>query len=303
MSDLSYTRTLNASFPAAQSREEFNWRISQGEYVLSTITMGAAETPAPGVELDKLLLIIEAGLRVRLRHHFFNWTQGPVQTLLPHDLLICGIGDSQGRGYQIDSFSCYPQPAPLVDALRRREVGIAARLVQAWEKNGCDPLLLGPGVAAGPAAALAAEIAEHKLGELVAHGTCGLNGFAGTFFAFCCLPGGVGPQHAYVVELLVPYLHAAWTRIHYRETVPAARSAATAPAAGQVGVLTGREIEILRWVYEGKSNIEIGMILDISGFTVKNHVQNILRKLNVQNRTQAVAKGLLLNLLQGGPRG
>jgi DNA-binding CsgD family transcriptional regulator len=64
-------------------------------------------------------------------------------------------------------------------------------------------------------------------------------------------------------------------------------------------ILTGRELEILHWVYEGKSNMEIGMILGISGLTVKNHVQNILRKLNVQNRTQAVAKGLSLNLLQG----
>jgi DNA-binding CsgD family transcriptional regulator len=52
-------------------------------------------------------------------------------------------------------------------------------------------------------------------------------------------------------------------------------------------------------VYEGKSNIEIGMILGISGLTVKNHVQNILRKLNVQNRTQAVAKGMLMQLLRG----
>ncbi|MND01496.1 Transcriptional regulatory protein DegU [compost metagenome] len=62
-------------------------------------------------------------------------------------------------------------------------------------------------------------------------------------------------------------------------------------------VLTVRETEILKWIYHGKSNIEIGMILSISALTVKNHVQKILRKLNVLNRTQAVGKALALRIL------
>ncbi len=54
--------------------------------------------------------------------------------------------------------------------------------------------------------------------------------------------------------------------------------------------LTAREAEILRWVALGKTNSEIGSILGISSFTVKNHVQRILKKLDVSNRTQAVGK-------------
>jgi len=57
-------------------------------------------------------------------------------------------------------------------------------------------------------------------------------------------------------------------------------------------VLTPREQEILRWIAIGKSNFEVGAILSISPLTVKNHVQKILRKLNVVNRTQAVGKAL-----------
>jgi len=38
-------------------------------------------------------------------------------------------------------------------------------------------------------------------------------------------------------------------------------------------------------------------ILEISPLTVKNHVQKILRKLNVQNRTQAVGKAMALRIL------
>jgi DNA-binding CsgD family transcriptional regulator len=54
-------------------------------------------------------------------------------------------------------------------------------------------------------------------------------------------------------------------------------------------LLTAREREILLLLRDGKSNAEIGATLAISPLTVKNHVQKVLRKLGVRNRTQAVA--------------
>jgi len=45
----------------------------------------------------------------------------------------------------------------------------------------------------------------------------------------------------------------------------------------------------MKWVRQGKTNYEIGAIMDISPFTVKNHLQKIFQKLNVNNRVQAVA--------------
>lgn len=47
---------------------------------------------------------------------------------------------------------------------------------------------------------------------------------------------------------------------------------------------------MLRWVALGKTNPEIGTILHISSFTVKNHMQRLFKKLNVTNRAQAVGK-------------
>ncbi len=52
--------------------------------------------------------------------------------------------------------------------------------------------------------------------------------------------------------------------------------------------LTGREMEILLLMTEGKSNQEIADELFIALKTVKTHVSNILSKLQVQDRTQAV---------------
>lgn len=51
--------------------------------------------------------------------------------------------------------------------------------------------------------------------------------------------------------------------------------------------LTTREVEILALIVDGKSNKEIAQALYISEKTVKNHITNLLRKLEVDDRTQA----------------
>ena len=54
--------------------------------------------------------------------------------------------------------------------------------------------------------------------------------------------------------------------------------------------LSDRERQIMHWIALGKTNPEIGCILHISEFTVKNHIKSIFAKLDVSNRAQAVAK-------------
>jgi RNA polymerase sigma factor (sigma-70 family) len=67
----------------------------------------------------------------------------------------------------------------------------------------------------------------------------------------------------------------------------------------QLAGLTAREEEILRLVATGESNKEIGRRLFISEQTVKNHVQSIFRKLQVNDRTKAALLAVKLGL--GGP--
>jgi DNA-binding CsgD family transcriptional regulator len=69
--------------------------------------------------------------------------------------------------------------------------------------------------------------------------------------------------------------------------------------AGPLGSLglTRRETEVLTWITQGKTNYEIGVILGVSTRTVCKHVQRILSKLKVENRTAAaaIAIGILAN--------
>lgn len=56
--------------------------------------------------------------------------------------------------------------------------------------------------------------------------------------------------------------------------------------------LTGREIEVLELIVQGKSNKRIADVLAISEPTVKGHVSNILGKLGVDDRTQAATAAI-----------
>jgi two-component system, NarL family, response regulator len=53
--------------------------------------------------------------------------------------------------------------------------------------------------------------------------------------------------------------------------------------------LSKREVEVLRWIANGRSNKEIGSTLYISELTVKGHVRSILEKLGARRRSEAIA--------------
>jgi len=75
----------------------------------------------------------------------------------------------------------------------------------------------------------------------------------------------------------------------------AARLAERAMAGG---ALSPREIEVLTWIAEGKSNKEIAALLFISEGTVKTHVLSIHEKLGVGDRTEAVVTAIKRGILR-----
>ena len=61
--------------------------------------------------------------------------------------------------------------------------------------------------------------------------------------------------------------------------------------------LTKREREVLCWTAAGKTSFEVGVILGISTRTINFHITAALTKLDATNKTQAVAKAIMLDLL------
>lgn len=56
--------------------------------------------------------------------------------------------------------------------------------------------------------------------------------------------------------------------------------------------VTGREADVLLWIANGKTNREIGLILEMSPRTVNKHLEQVFRKLGVENRTAAAAAAI-----------
>lgn len=86
-----------------------------------------------------------------------------------------------------------------------------------------------------------------------------------------------------------------WTRHQLRKVAghgPAQKTVSDVDVA-----LTPRESDVLKHVAAGKSNKEIAEALDISQETVKEHVQNILRKIGVVDRTQAAIWAIRNNVV------
>jgi DNA-binding CsgD family transcriptional regulator len=112
-------------------------------------------------------------------------------------------------------------------------------------------------------------------------------GSGGSLFSFAGPNIQEHPRNALIQELLLPHLH----RVLCQLEPPR-------PPAGAAVTLSGRELEVLKWICAGKSSWETGMILQISERTVNFHVKNIVRKLDAVNRPQAVAMALKLGLLE-----
>lgn len=78
--------------------------------------------------------------------------------------------------------------------------------------------------------------------------------------------------------------------------VSEAKSAAeSAPGVEQLERLTKREKQVLFWIVEGKTNGDIGRILEISPRTVEKHCESIFRKLGIENRYAAIVFALTSN--------
>lgn len=253
------------------------------------------------LELESVALVLEHSLQVHTSHHFFCWTQGLLQTLIRHELLICALRKCETGSFHVDSFSATARDPAQVAGLFNQDTALVPHLLKAWERNHFQPIVIDLArESATVDGALAQEFRRLGASEVLVHGTHDTAGRVASLYLFACPPGAVPERLCHLAALLVPSLHSAWV---HTQLAGQMLSGASRDQGAKHEILTAREHEILGWIYQGKSNIEIGMILGISPLTVKNHVQKILRRLNVLNRAQAVGKALALRILDSaGPR-
>lgn len=113
-----------------------------------------------------------------------------------------------------------------------------------------------------------------------------------------------GPQGrdavAFAAEARSPALYGEveWGQLHMVAQMAHLRILAVSPDKDEVHSLSGREVEILRWVAQGKSNSVISEILGISVTTVDTYLRRVFEKLGVADRTSAAVRGVSLGLIR-----
>lgn len=94
-------------------------------------------------------------------------------------------------------------------------------------------------------------------------------------------------RHVLITQYLIPHLHAALSKVHLG-------------LLKECPILTPREIEVLNWAKFGKTNWEISLQLNVSERAAKFHIENAIRKLHANNRSQAIAVALSQGLIEWG---
>src|SRR5687767_7101556 len=93
------------------------------------------------LQIESIVLNLDASLRVHARAHFFSWTQGLLQSLIRHELLICTLCHGKPPAFRADGFSMTaPDPAIFSD-LFMRDTAVAPALLKAWEERRFQPVV------------------------------------------------------------------------------------------------------------------------------------------------------------------
>lgn len=241
------------------------------------------------VELERLLITIESSQQVHRRHQYFLWTQGVLQSFLPHDVLIFGHGEYGAPGFQCEVLA---RANTWEDHALHSELDhLVELMVDNWQRGGHVPRTFQVGGEQEGRCVIGEALGRLGLGHALAHGAKEFPGESSGFFVFLRMPQAPGRRHAYFAEMLMPYLHTTLHRMLIAEKDSPDRRVRTGLK------LSVREAEVISLVRDGKTNQQIARVLDLSPLTVKNHVQNILRKLEVANRAQAVAKAVKARLI------
>lgn len=234
--------------------------------------------------------LIGGGVGVRRHSDLLDWLQGDFQKCLPHDILIAAWGDFAEGAVQHDLVSRLPavrSGAPGTEMLPF----LLSRLHQSWIDSGRVPCNIEiPEFAHFLGNANLPGTFSHSLALMRSASLHGLTDRRGKNECLYVLLSSStqlnrSPERG-LLSMLLPTIDFAFRQV----LQPSPGPALTKPAPEDNRVLSDRETEIMAWVAMGKTNLEIGSILNISGFTVKNHMQKIFQKLNVLNRAQAVSK-------------
>lgn len=246
-------------------------------------------------DLKQYSRLVRESIGVRRHFDLLRWLQGDLQRFIAHEIMIAAWGDF-GLGlihYDIVS----PLPGVRTEQANADTLApLLHGLFDRWVELGKVPYALGTDASGflikDSLLGCALGDALQGMRSSLVHGISDERGRHDCLYIAFSSNTNLDTTGRSAMEFLLPYLDTALRQVpHLPRQHRAPPPAPEEPVKSGEGYgLSEREIEIMHWVRIGKTNSEVGSILDISAFTVKNHLQRIFKKLDVYNRMQAVTK-------------
>lgn len=231
---------------------------------------------------EMLLRATISAKRVSRHRDYYRWLQDEICQYLPHEILLAAWGDFQSGDLSYDVASTVPgvDTRAFINA-----PGLALQISGLYtsalgsDRYWCALQDLRTADACPVPASRLLDAHEAGINSLLAYAMRDERDGHDCLYTFYTRHRrfDVDPD---TLDFIMPHIDATLRRV--RCLTPAAQPYPPARA------LSEREQEVMQWVCEGKSNLEIGEILCISHNTVKNHLKHVFRKLNVTARSQAV---------------
>ena len=246
---------------------------------------------------DRCLNLMLQGVALGRHIDLLGWLQGDFQDYVPHKILIAGWGNFDEGNVRHDVLSSMAGVRSYASGTECLPF-VLAKLNECWLANGrrpCQIDLMAFKYLLGSASLPDSfNAAMQSMRSAWVHGMSDLRGKSDSLYVFlrpeAGTINGTGGTPKESLEVLLPFIDTALRQISQLPQQQVALQAPAKPGLDDTSLLSERETQIMAWVAMGKTNLEIGSILGISGFTVKNHMQRIFQKLNVFNRAQAVSK-------------
>lgn len=247
-------------------------------------------TDLSDIQKSQFFGIVNESLSVRSNFEFMLWSQGNLQQFLPHDIMVAAWGDFSLGLISFDIISPLPDMHG-EDTQNAKLAPLLKRLFDYWEEHSGSPFTIRMKNGLSDRDQFGYEQLGGKFKMMktaLVHAIKDKRGRHDCLYLLLSASEAPPTSSRRMLGTLLPYIDCMLRQIGTTSLVSEPEDMDLVED-GQES-LSAREHEIMDWVRKGKTNYEIGMILDISAFTVKNHLQRIFKKLDVINRAQAVAK-------------
>ncbi|MDD5247389.1 MAG: LuxR C-terminal-related transcriptional regulator [Rhodocyclaceae bacterium] len=242
-------------------------------------------------ERHKFLRVVQDSMHIYRHFHLYLWLRADLQYFLPHEILLSISGNFARRQITMDVVSGLPG-VNTANSFKCGVDDIANYLYECWQQNNrrCLAVTSPPHLLPDNACTCEIHTALRGMRSIIVHGVRDERTGQDSLYLFLHSQVGMPNKYHGMVDMLLPQIDFAYKRIACLKPDGAVEDQpARLIKKAQESVLSPREIEIMEWVRLGKTNSEIGSILNISELTAKNHLRHIFRKLDVSNRAQAVA--------------